>query len=512
MASLSSHMQQRQVTLPSHVIDLAADELRSSTGDQITLRPRSMAVLRLLAENAGRLVLKDELIAEVWGDVIVTDDSLTQCVADIRKVIGDEDHRVLRTVPRRGYMLVPAQRVSPTRVTDRPVIAVMPFTSLSGEKEHSLAVGVASEILNELARNRDLKVIGRESSFAVSGQGVPAQELGERLGARYLVEGTVQRSKNTLVVDLQLVSARDGIIAWGDRFSATAADIPLMRHMIAERIAASLRVSVRETEKRGVLGRAPRDLSVYELTLCGASKHRFEPEATRASRQDYEEALRRDPNYAPAWALLAWTNMIDIWGELTGEWDLSRIDEVIDQFQRAIELDPNLAKPYFGLSQALITKGDVAYALELSKRAVELAPSEPDSLLFHGAALFESGDVAAAAEMIDKAMELHPVPPSYYHLYGTKILWGNRRFQEALDEANECLRKAPKLRSAEIYRMLALVNLGRVAEAQTQLAQTLLRCSGPPSPPHPPELASRYLADLKVAGWRPSLAADREAG
>jgi TolB-like protein len=470
-----------------------------------------MAVLRLLAENAGCLVHKDKIFASVWNDVVVTDDSLTQCIAEIRKVIGDEDRRVLRTVPRQGYMLVPAQRPLPVCGTDRPVIAVMPFTPLSGERGDSLAIGVSTEIFNELARNRDLKVIGRESAFAVSGLEATAQELGRRLGARYLVEGTAQRCKSELVVDIQLVNTRDGIIAWGDRFTATAANIPRMQRTIVERIAASLRVSMNETEKRNVLGRAPQDLGVYELTLCGASKHRFTEEATRAARQDYEEALRRDPNYAAAWTLLAWTNMIDIWGELTGEWFPSRIDEVIDQFRRAIELDPSFAKAYRGLSQALITKGQISNALDLSRRSIELAPSEPDSLLFHAVTLFEAGDVATAGKTIDKAMELHPVPPSYYHFYRAMVLWGDRRFQESLDEAEECLRKAPNLRGAEIYRALALVNLGRTAEAKTQLAQNLLRHSRPLTPPHPPDLASRYLADLKAAGWKPSIAAEREA-
>jgi TolB-like protein/Tfp pilus assembly protein PilF len=506
-----STLSEKQVILPGHIIDLAADELRSATGEQVMLRPRTMAVLRLLTENAGHLVRKEDINASVWADVFVTDDSLTQCIAEIRRAIGDKDHRVLRTVPRRGYLLVPAQRTSLSTSAGSPVIAVMPFTSLSREKGQSLAVGVATEIVNELARNRDLKIIGRESSFALSGLGATARELGQRLGARYLVEGTVQRSKNTLVVDLQLVDTRDGIIAWGDRFTATAADIPKMQRQIVERIAASLRVSMRETEKHAVVGRAPQDLGVYELTLCGASKHRFTPEATRAARMDYEEALRRDPNYAPAWSLLAWTNMIDIWAELTGEWHLSRIDEVVDQFRRAIELDPTHPKAYYGLSQALITNGDVAQALTLSARAVELAPSNPDSLLFHGMALFESGDVAAAAATTDTAMELHPLPPSYYHLYRAMVLWGNRRFQEALGEADECLRKAPNLRGAEIYRALALVNLGRTAEAKIQLAQNLSRYSRPLTPPHPPELASRFLADLNAAGWRPSIATEREA-
>ena len=147
MASFSSQMRQEQVRLPSHLIDLEADELRSATGEQVDLRPRSLAVLRLLAENAGRLVRKDEIIAEVWGDVVVTDDSLIRCVADIRKAIGDRERRIVRTVPRRGYLLVPSQRNAEffARASHRPILAVIPFTSPAGAKGQDLATGVASE-------------------------------------------------------------------------------------------------------------------------------------------------------------------------------------------------------------------------------------------------------------------------------------------------------------------------------------------------------------------------------
>jgi DNA-binding winged helix-turn-helix (wHTH) protein len=141
--------------LPLHIVDLAADDLRTADGAHVELRPRSFAVLRLLTENAGRLVAKDEIIAKVWDDVAVTEDSLTQCIADIRKAIGDEDRRVLRTVPRKGYLLVPSQRGAQLagRVPDRPSLAVMPFLSIGGEDAQG--IGIATEILNELARNRD---------------------------------------------------------------------------------------------------------------------------------------------------------------------------------------------------------------------------------------------------------------------------------------------------------------------------------------------------------------------
>jgi TolB-like protein len=223
MAGISHKMRLEQVRLPSHVIDLATDELHSAAGERIELRPRSFAVLRMLAENAGCLVCKDEIIAKVWGDVVVTEDSLTQCIADIRKAIADEGHHVLRTVPRRGYLLAASANELPGRVPDRPSLAVMPFRPIV-EKDAALAIGVASEIINELARNKDLRVVGRDSSFALGGEPALARDLGAQLGVRYLVEGTAHRSNHTLTVDVQLVDARDGSIAWGDRFSAKAKD------------------------------------------------------------------------------------------------------------------------------------------------------------------------------------------------------------------------------------------------------------------------------------------------
>jgi TolB-like protein/Tfp pilus assembly protein PilF len=515
MASATARPQP-QVRLPQYVVDLAADELLTAKGDHVELRPRSLAVLRLLAEHAGRLVSKDELIAKVWDDVAVTEDSLTQCIADIRKAICDEDRRVLRTVPRKGYMLVPSQRSShlPGRAPDFPSLAVMPFLSVGEDcGPLTLGSGVASEIINELARNRDLRLIARDSSFALANQNLMAQELGEQLGARYLVEGTAQRVDGTLLVDVQLVDARDGSIAWGNRFSAVAGKLPHVQRDIAATIAGSLHAGVRETEKQAILGAAPRDLDVFELTLRGiARKHQFSDEATRAGRADLEEALRRDPNYAPAYAYLAWLNLIDMLLGLTGEWGPSRLGEVIAQFNRAIELDSSLSSAYQGLSQAIVHTGDVAQAVAVGRRGVELGPSDADALLFLAAALFESGETAEALELADKAVGLNPLKPSYYCFYHAMILWGNERYQEALEETEECLRKSPNFGGAATYRVMCLVGLGRLDEARKLLAQMMASHGGVVViPPKPPELASRALGALQTAGWRPTLATDREA-
>ena len=515
MASTTARLQ-RQVQLPQYVVDLVADELRTAKGEHVELRPRSLAVLRLLAEHAGRLVTKDDLIAKVWDDVAVTEDSLTQCIADIRRAIGDEERRVLRTMPPKGYMLVPAQRraLLPGRAPDFPSLAIMPFLSIGEDcGPVMLGTGVASEIINELARNRDLRLIGRDSSFALGDQNLMAQEVGEQLGARYLVEGTTQRIEDTITVDVQLVDTRDGSIAWGDRFSAEAPNVLHVQHEIATRIAVSVHSGIRAVEKQAILGAPPRDLDVYELTLRGiARKHLFSGEATRAGRADLEEAIRRDPNYAPAYAYLGWLNLIDLLLGLTGEWGPSRLGEVIGQFNRAIELDSSLSSAHQGLSQALIHAGDIERAVAVGRRGVELGPSDADALLFLAVVLFESGALGEALELADKAINLNPLRPAYYCFFHAMILWGNKRYQESLGEFEECLRSAPNFRGADTYRVMCLAGLRRLDEAKKLLARLMASPSGLlVLAPKPPELASRALAQLHEAGWRPTLATERKA-
>lgn len=536
-------------------IDLAREELRAATGDCIELRPRSFAVLRLLALNAGRLVSKEKIMAAVWDDAVVTEDSLTQCIADIRRALGDGDRRMIRTVPRRGYrldgvsdgppgpplalpasprpdagwrlpaagaalvvlmMLLAVFRPSPVqtrwemppKTPDRPSLAVLAFKpGIPGSRNELIAIGLATEIIGELARNRDLRVIARDSSFALSGRGLSPRAMGEQMHVRYLVDGTVQRVGDRLTVAIQLIDTRDNTIAWADEISATAADIDRLQPTVASRIAMTLHSGMRETEKHAALGHPGRDLDVHALTLRGlALKHQFNAQATREGRQALQEAIARDPTYAPAWAYLGWLNATDMLNQFTGEWSMARIDEVIAEFNRAIELDPNLPVAYQGLSRAVTFTGNLDEALRLIRRAVELGPGDADNLLFLGTVLHQKGDAQGAVQAAEAAIELNPVRPAYYGRHYGEILWGAGRYQASLDQAEDCLWKAPKYTHCEIIRILDLVALGHHAEAAAawksaeawianfeRVVQSIV--------PKPGALAARYASDLRAAGW-----------
>ena len=396
----------------------------------------------------------------------------------------------------------------PPKTPDRPSLAVLAFKAgIPSPRNDLLAAGLATEIINELGRNKDLRLIARDSSFALSGQGLSPGEIGERLHVRYLVDGTAQRIGDTLTVSVQLIDARDNTVAWADQFTSTAEGVGGIQPTIANKIAITLHSGMRETEKHAILSHPPRDLDVQELTLLGlALKHQFNAEATREGRRALEEAIARDPRYAPAWAYLAWLNITDILNQFTGEWDMSRLDEVITQFNRAIELDPSLPVAYQGLSRTVIFKGDVDEALRLIRRALELGPGDADNLLFLGTVLHQKGDAEDAVRAAEEAIDLNPLRPAYYARHYAEILWGAGRYAAALEQTEDCLQKAPKFTHCEIFRVLALMGLGREEEAKSRYRANVERSASfeiavQAVVPKPPLLAARYDHDLRAAGW-----------
>jgi hypothetical protein len=163
-----------------------------------------------LAEHAGRVVTKDELARAVWPDVTVSDESLAQCVSEIRRAIGDDGQRIIRTVPRRGYMLdaaisardaVEAETGSTTAAAalgpapafpDRPSIALLPFEAVGGDKElDSFADGLTDDIITGLSHMKAIWVIARNTMFTYKGRAVDVRTVAANLGVQYIVNGTL---------------------------------------------------------------------------------------------------------------------------------------------------------------------------------------------------------------------------------------------------------------------------------------------------------------------------------
>ena len=392
---------------------------------------------------------------------------------------------------------------------DRPSIAVLPFKpDRLDEPARVFAEGISAEIINDLARNRDMRVIAWFSSLALFAAGLDIPAIGQKLRVRYLVHGSVRRDDEHMHIDVQLINAHNGAVAWAEKFTLRAEDIPRARDELVEKIAATLHSSLRGSEMRSALARPPRDLETYELVLRGiALKHRFNGGATTEARALLTEAVRRDPDYAPAWLILAYVNAIDIVLRLTGNWTLARSGEAVAQFERAIQLDPMLPTAYQGLSFLCRYTGDMERSLTLIRRAVELGPSDADNFLFLGSALLANGHAERAMTEIEKAIELNPIVPPFYSFYRAEALWANRRYASALDSAEECLRKAPEFVACQIFRILALVGLERQSEARSLYARAIENNAAFAHVVQysiyrrAPELAQRLSQMMRQAGW-----------
>lgn len=527
----------RKLELAGRVVDLGSETLHDSEGQMIELRPQAWQVLRYLVLHAGRIVTKEELLAAVWPGLVVTDDSLVQAIGDVRRSLGDAGHRVVKTVPRRGYVLVadalkstatphaPALElprpdravlrppvVAATRAAaalavvvallavaalwlhsawrgadpkasaaaGRPSIAVLAFTEPERTSDGlMLARGVAEDLVTELARSSELRVVSHQSSFQFVGGTTPLDEIGQRLRSRYIVDGSVRREEEQLRIGIELLDSVDGQIVWTSSQLVERERWPALRRVLVGRIAGILQSNVVRSEGQRALASSPKTLDVVVLTEHGkAAMQRYSAQGVRSARGFYERAIAIDPGHAPVRVLLGIANTVDVGLQLTGEWPPARIGEVVAQIQQAIALDPGSALAYVALSQAQALARDYDAALVAAKHCSELSPNQADCFFILGKAQLELGDVASATRNLAEAMDRNPLAPAYLPAFYASALWGNGQLNDAVHVADDCLAKAPDFWRCRQDRLAALVELGRLDDARAEAARLLAQMPG----------------------------------
>jgi TolB-like protein/DNA-binding winged helix-turn-helix (wHTH) protein/Tfp pilus assembly protein PilF len=488
-------------------------------GTDLALRPKSFDVLRYLVERAGRLVSKDEVVGAVWPDVIVSDDALTQCVRDIRKVLGDDGERFIRTVQRRGYMFVaetvpfaaaaapdmpaPGQATAvagapgrrhnpivaslgaiavlvagavaawalgwlegrPPATETRLTIAVLPFAA---QGQDWLGDGIAEDIMTAVSRFRDLTVIGRYSSFRYRGDAVDVRQVGKDLGAHYVVQGSVRRDADRVRITAQLVDTRTAATRWAEHYDRLFSDVFAIQDDVAAKVAAQLYVHAREATVAQLRAKPPANLEVYELALRGRRAYRtFTRDSAAEARALAERAIAIDPNYAPAWEVLASAILqfyIQPYSEHQGTPGVLR--EARAAAERAVGLDANFAVGQATLGFVLMWAREHDASLEALRRAVQLTPNDPVALSAYGNALTFGGQFRESVETWDRAQRFDPFFPALSLALKAipYVLLGE--FEPALRLTRSCAERAPRLFACWLYRAIAARELGLEDEAR----------------------------------------------
>jgi DNA-binding winged helix-turn-helix (wHTH) protein/TolB-like protein/Tfp pilus assembly protein PilF len=474
----------------------------------VVLRPQSFDVLVYLVRNAGRVVSKDELFREVWPGSVVTDNSLVQCIKEIREALGPEGQAMVTTSARRGYAFVPpsapttgppqfsrrnrfatialalalvagaaaawlAMRPAGTPAAAAPTpplsVAVVPFATPQGVDYFSS--GLSADIAGALGRFPELSVASPDVVSRLSAAGASVEDVKRQFNARYLVEGDVARSPGSVRVAVRLTDLPRATLLWSETYDVPAADVPSIRDAIATKVAGALAVKVVHAEQRRTAAKPPGSLEAYDFVLRGREgMTRLNRTAQSQARAAFERAIAIDPGYAAAYVGLGRVDLTAIAMGWTADPEAA-LRHAQDAALRAISLDEFDARAHVLLGRTYTRMGEYDRAVEKLRRAVFLNRSEPDSYAGLGDALLWSGDPRGAAEALEAALAMDPrlSAEDLFDLGAAYLLEGRAA------DAIRTLERATQRKEGNpfIYAVLAgaYAQAGRAAEAREAASQ-----------------------------------------
>ncbi len=428
-----------QFLFENYTLDTDRRELRRDS-ERIAIEPQVFDLLVYLTQTRDRVVSRDDLIASVWGGRIVSDSTLTSRINAARKAVGDsgDDQKLIRTIPRKGFRFVAAVRTGsagpadasgsnePSRTTlplpDRPAIAVLPFTNMSGDAEQEyFSDGISEDIITALSKLRWFFVIARNSSFIYKGKAVHMKQVAEELGVGYVVEGSVRKSGDRLRITAQLNDVSTGGPIWAERYDRALADVFAVQDEITESIVAAIEPQIYAAENFRAERKPPNNLDAWDLVMRALSHYwRVTSQDNVVAQALLEKATAIDPNYGQALGVLATSHTFSAhmgWADMATAAPIAaraamaairvdsedpwahhalgcaylftrRFDNSLAEFELALRLNPNfsMAQGYYGL--ALAYCGRWQEADEAARRALRLSPRDPFSAVYCGIAAY----------------------------------------------------------------------------------------------------------------------------
>lgn len=445
------------IRIGAHRLDIGRGLLLRD-GVPVHLRAKSFALLACLARNAGRVLGKDELIAEVWPGLAVTDDSLTQAIKDVRRTLGEPDGQAIRTVARRGYVLEPSGGAEGTPAR-APRVLVLPLRAESAEAtERRLLDGLTEELLHGLARYGVLEVVARHSAFRFRPEEVAPEEAAVALGAEYFVEGSAWRQDGRLVLSLRLNARAAGRQLWGDRFMLGDDALREVQEAIPHRIVTRLVLDL----ERQILPRAaaPAGLDAFGHFVAGVAALRdYGPGVNEAGKAHLERALALDPGFALAHAYLALAEVI------IGDYGAAPpevLQRALDRVREAQRLAPEESRCHWVAGIIQLYRGEFGAAEISLRRSMALNPGDPDVMMLWSFLLVSRGKPEDALVWAERAIAVNPLHPNWYHHDVARVMTMLDRHADALAHLEHWTKES----AARFVRMAAShAMLGQRAEA-----------------------------------------------
>jgi adenylate cyclase len=398
----------------------------------------------------------------------------------------------------------------PLPLPDKPSIAVLPFTNMSGDPEQEyFADGMVEEIITALSRIRWLFVIARNSSFTYKGKAVDVKQVARELGVRYVLEGSVRKAGNRVRITGQLIDTSNGAHIWADRFDGALDDIFELQDQVASGVVGAIEPRLRQSEIERARRKPTESLDAYDLYLRAlALRDIHSDESVREAIALLKQALVIDPNYVPAKAAIGWSRVHQ---RSHGRSPVSEAEavEAVDLAKQALESrkdDPDTL--WMAAATLAIFTGEHAIAEAAIDRALVLNPNSAHAWAARGFVCRSRGQSDPAIEAFERAMRLSPLDRlRRTFTVGIAIAHlGAGRYGQALDWAVGTLREEPGYRAALVSKAIACAYLDRIEEARAALSQlieahpglTIARYEALWSHIFSPELMAIILTGLRV--------------
>jgi len=356
----------------------------------------------------------------------------------------------------------------PLASTNVRSIAVLPFVNLSGDQEQEyFSDGITEDIITELARRR-FSVIARNSTFKYKERSVDVREVGQDLGAGYVVEGSVRRSGNVIKVVARLLDTNTGEQLWADTYedALTATNIFEIQEQITGQIVTSIghsRGAIARIDQERAQRKPPDDLSSYECVLV-ASAYAYDKSAERhvRARDCLEHAVARNPEYAAAWQWLAFIYTEEHghrYNRMPGS-----LDRALVAARTAVNLDPASAHARWPLAVTYFHRHDLHLFFEEAEKTLSLSPNDYELRARVGRLMAYAGQWDKGIALIRQAMKLDPYTASWYHFVIGHYHLQRNEYEVALAEYEKI--NMPEYFSTWRALAVAYAHLGRIDEAK----------------------------------------------
>ena len=497
----------------------------------VAVEPQVFELLHYLICNRDRIVSKDDLIAGVWDGRIVSESTLSSRLTAVRQAVGDsgETQRLIRTIPRKGFRFIgqvteqknalhdPGSRsIYPQaeqglRLPDKPSIAVLPFQNLSDDSAQGYFVdGIVEDITIALSQFSQLFVVARSSSFTYRGRNVDVKQIGQELGVRYVLEGSIRKAAGQVRITAQLINSRTAVQLWAAHFDGALDQVFDLQDQVTSGVVGVIAPKIEKAEIERAKRKPTGSLDAYDYYLHGlASLYQDTKEANDEALRLFGKAIELDRNFATAYGMSALCYVSRQWKHWMVE-PQKEVSEAARLVDRAAELgrDDAMALSAAGMAAGLVVR-DLDRAVVLLDRSLLLNPNLAISWVRSAWIRIFLGQFDLAIEHASRAIRLSPLDPFLVGMQSAIAFayFCAGRYDQSAGWAEKAVKEQPTFAAALRVLAASSASLGRMKEATEALVR-LKETKAPANiselrhfPFREPKYFAKYAEALRKAGF-----------